>query len=243
MKCTQKAFTLVELMVTLVIIGLLAVIAIPSYNQYVKRSKISEAYQTLGTMLTQQKTYYSDHHTFVSTDSNGTGGGNSILGGETFTAMPDWQDVGYPIPPGTKTYFAYSADAGHLDATGTPDCSPYSCGTSNVGLQSPTDTMRGMTQMLSYPGAGKQCGIPGSTYSASFFGVSSSEPNYDWVVLMAKGNLTPGTTKNCNFVMTILESGTNGIGQNRGFIEFTSDSLSASGGGGDGDAEDVIEDG
>ena len=43
----HQGFTIIELMITLAIIGVLAALALPSYNNYLEKSKVSEAFNMI----------------------------------------------------------------------------------------------------------------------------------------------------------------------------------------------------
>lgn len=57
---TQNGFSLIELMIVLMIIGILAAIGIPSYQDYVRNAKIAEATSTLLQYRAFMEQYYQD---------------------------------------------------------------------------------------------------------------------------------------------------------------------------------------
>lgn len=61
----NAGFTLVELMVTVAIVGILASIALPSYRDYVTRGRIPEALGTLAAKRVQLEQFFLDNRTYV----------------------------------------------------------------------------------------------------------------------------------------------------------------------------------
>lgn len=63
----SAGFTLIELMITVVIIGILAAIAYPSYTEYVLRGNRSEAQALLNDAAARQERYYAQNNTYADT--------------------------------------------------------------------------------------------------------------------------------------------------------------------------------
>ena len=60
-----RGFTLLEVMITVAIVGILAAIALPSYDYFVTRSRIIEATNALGDYRNRMEKYFLDHRTYL----------------------------------------------------------------------------------------------------------------------------------------------------------------------------------
>ena len=125
MKTRQRGFTIIELMIAIAIIGVLAAIAIPAYQDYIKRARVSEGL-TLATQVKDAATeYYMSNGTFPTSNAMcGLAPSTSITGNSVQSIRINSSGVII------ITYFS------------TSDSTSYGVGTQQLSLNlSPTATL------------------------------------------------------------------------------------------------------
>jgi len=70
MKPAQTGFTLIEVMIVVAIVGILAAIAYPSYDEYVKRGNRTEGQALLQDTSARQERYFSQNNAYVTDDAD-----------------------------------------------------------------------------------------------------------------------------------------------------------------------------
>jgi len=113
----SKGFTLIELLIAVAIIGILAAIALPRYNDYVIRGKIPDATSNLAGKRVQMEQFYQDNRTYVGGTACNTDTTSSKYFTFSCTAAPGVAPTAtaYTIAamgknPGTMAGFTYTVD-------------------------------------------------------------------------------------------------------------------------------------
>lgn len=112
---SNRGFTLIELMITVAILGILSSIAYPSYQNYIRKSYRSDAYNGLTNLADRQEVYYLQNRGYAST--------MAILGESTTT-----REGLYTLAVAATTAISYTLTA--TAKAGTPVAADSEGGTS-----------------------------------------------------------------------------------------------------------------
>lgn len=126
-----SGFTLIELMITVAIIGILASLAIPQFLAYQARSRRSEAYANLGALAHTQKAYHAEFDAFAPA--------TQAPGGALSTEKRVWDAAAKAVfgavgwEPEGAVYYDYDTNTVTLGGTScSSDCSEGGCFTATA---------------------------------------------------------------------------------------------------------------
>ena len=107
----QRGVTLIELIVVMIIVGILAAVAIPTYRQYVMRSQRSDAKDALLALATQQEKFYLQCNTYATDIAAALSCADGELQG-TANSKNGWYDLAIDAADATSYTVSATATAG-----------------------------------------------------------------------------------------------------------------------------------
>ena len=120
MSARNRGFTLIELLVVVLVIAILAALALPSYSEYVRKGKRTEAAATIGDIQLRQERWRADNPLY-GTMANLFG---SAAGATAFNSSLNYYNIS--ITPATPTGTSYTITATRKgDLANDPKCGNF----------------------------------------------------------------------------------------------------------------------
>ncbi len=206
----STGFTLIELMMVVVIIGILGAVAVPNYRSYVVESRIAEGYILMDAIKKGNITYHAEHGVFaggyLADGADFVDKFQAVMNGEKITSgVTDsiMADIGTVVSPDQHIGFFFHTIQGGYDEI------------NQIDYGNPDGDIKIMYAGIT---SGSACTSTYYGMKAPEFGVEdgSSDTTYDWFLTAAVANTSYPGSENCVYLVQKVD--THGDGYSTGAI-------------------------
>ncbi len=185
-------FTLIELMIAVAIVGVLAAVAIPAYQGYIRRSYLNEVPTSISAIKSAEESYFSINNCYISADAT-----PSTIPAGTTTAWPTspsgaWAQNALGVRPDRQVRFQYLVYAPNtVGSSGSCDAGAAAANCTSTG----TSSIKCSRANIDGLALGCVSNIGTTLVPNAVFGTN-------WYVINVRGNLDNDTVTS-NFISAI----------------------------------------